>query len=116
MQFPTILSWCWCFFFHLDRGNQYGGSSPTRYPHNNNNNTNSNGAPGATVIDVAKFEGKDRAIDMLINVPSVPSLHMAIARGDDSTAERLIDNRVNVNEQTSYGATPLFIAGRNVLI
>lgn len=47
---------------------------------------------------------------MLINVPAVPSLHSAIARGDDSTADRLIDNRANVNEQTRYGATPLFIA------
>lgn len=47
---------------------------------------------------------------MLINAPAVPSLHMAIARGDESTAERLIDNRADVNEQTRYGATPLFIA------
>lgn len=55
-------------------------------------------------------KGKDRAIDMLINMPSVPSLHLAIARGEESTAERLIDNRADVNEQTRYGATPLFIA------
>lgn len=47
---------------------------------------------------------------MLTNVPSVPPLHLAIARGDESTAERLIDNRADVNQQTNYGATPLFIA------
>lgn len=56
-------------------------------------------------------KGKDRAIEMLINGPNEGSLHMAIARGDDSTAERLIDNRADVNEPTPrYGATPLFIA------
>lgn len=43
-------------------------------------------------------------------MPSIPTLHLAIARGDESTAQRLIDNRANVNEQTRYGATPLFIA------
>lgn len=43
-------------------------------------------------------------------MPSIPSLHLAIARGDDSTAERLIDNRAEINEQTRYGATPIFIA------
>lgn len=48
---------------------------------------------------------------MLINTPSVPSLHLAIARGDDSTADRLIDNRAEINEQSRpYGATPLFVA------
>lgn len=57
------------------------------------------------------YAGRDRAIDMLINMPSIPSLHLAIARRDDSTAERLIDNRADVNEQTRYGATPLFFAG-----
>lgn len=48
---------------------------------------------------------------MLTNGTSVPTLHLVIARGDNSTAARLIDNRADVNEQTSYGATPLFIAG-----
>lgn len=57
--------------------------------------------------------GRERAIDMLINVSSIPSLHLAIARGDESTATRLIDNRADVNEQTNYGATPLFIAGNS---
>lgn len=40
----------------------------------------------------------------------MPTLHLAIARGEEATAQRLIDNRADVNEQSRYGATPLFIA------